>query len=86
MKMSRYTKNYIHEFLLETEDKREIMMSFKKRVKTKSKSMNDYIELTNYERSVLSYDPSYKDLIEEVKYIPVGTIEYWPLLSSKLPS
>lgn len=83
MKMSRYTKNYIHEFLLEIEDKREIMMSFKKRVKTKSKSMNDYIELTNYERSVLSYDPSYKDLIEEVKYIPVGTIEYWPLLSSK---
>lgn len=83
MKMSRYTKNYIHEFNLEIEDKKEMMMSFKRKLNTKTKNMNDYVEITNYERSVLTYDLVYKDLIDEVKLIPVGTLEYWPLLSSK---
>lgn len=37
MKMSRYTKNYIHEFNLEIEDKKEMMMSFKRKLNTKTK-------------------------------------------------
>lgn len=86
MKMTNYTKMYVHEFLLDINDKRELLMCFKIKTKNVNKNMNDYIEVTNYEVGILRYNPNLSDFIEEVRHIPLGTLDYWKLLSSKCQS
>ena len=82
MLMSKYTKRYLHEYILEKEDKELLLESFKTRKKYKRVDKNNYLEVYEFERSVKVYDIEFKDYLEEVRYLPLGTIDFWNVLSS----
>lgn len=81
MKMNYYTMKYINDYVLDRDDKRLLLDCFRVGKNVKQKEMRNYLTVFEYERSRKVYDTDRPELLEEVRYIPVGTIDFWNMLS-----
>lgn len=83
-KPTKYTLSFINDYLLTSDDKKMILDRFKQKESKKIvKCADSFLMVNDYERNIKVYNTEYPEILNEIRQLPVGTLEWWNQISSK---